>query len=1422
MTTTRVGTLFGQARVLPGRVLWGAVTVATVSTAGAAGVVTALVSPGRRPPAVSAPRPPSPPPDWSDTALASRVVELAAHTSGLGLALTARVLRVPRLPLAAVPATVVDYQPRMRGLLESSIGRRPTDVLLSAASATGLTLAQAPLPLAVDALLRATLVGEVVAQRSAWRRATSHPSTGHPATGDAGASRPGPVERHLERAAGVQAGAAAAVGVAAGSLRTAGTAALVTAPKAARTARESFAATLGRDLADRYGVVARSPRALRRLDAITALVVDPRALLTDELRVSRIRGVPDEHRTQVWDAAREAVESGALPEGWWPLDRLPVPVDVPDGVDAAVLVSRVRDPLAGAVLEQARRAGVTVHSVDDEALGSLRSAFDDLRTPSGTLDSGLSAIVRDLHGDGGCVAVLAIDCPSAAADADLGIAIASAAGPVVCDLLVPDLAATWRVLRALPAARTASRRGIEIATGASLLGSLLMLPGTHGRGPGPVSAGSGAALWTGRGLARGVLQADDPVPNPQHDWHAMSADRVRELLGTPGPVVDSDGPSRIRSAAVRVRRPVDVVWDFGRSLRTELSDPLTPILATGSAASAILGSPVDAVLVGSVLVGNAALSAAQRLHAEHLLHRLLAVQDPSARTVRASGSHRSVAAGSLRPGDVIEVRPGEVVPADGRLLTVSGVEVDESSLTGESLPVDKQTGATPGVPLADRDCMLYAGTTVLTGTATAVVTAVGPYTETGRATALSPTPVGRVGLQSQLRELTGKVLPVSVAGGALVTLTSMLRGGGLQSAITSGVAVAVAAVPEGLPLVATLAQQAAARRLTHSAVLVRAPRSVEALGRVDVACFDKTGTLSADRLRVTDVRPAAGVDRDTVLTAAARTSVTSDGCTAPHATDRAVVEAGGLPDPVPDLVLPFRAGRPYAAALTGTELVVKGAPEVVLAACTAADRASIEDIHDEVRSMAEAGMRVIAVARRTLSADDAERATRDTDTLAALCGDGLEPLGLLGLSDTLRPEAAGLLPALEQRGVAVRLITGDHPVTAAAIARDLGLDVDASTVMSGTAWEALSQHAQETAVAERQVFARMTPEQKVQIVQTLERVGHVCAMVGDGANDAAAIRAASIGIGVASRGNHPARSAADLLLLDGRVDAIVDAIDEGRQLWQRVQSAVSVLLGGNAGEVAFALIGSAATGRSPLGARQLLLVNLLTDALPAAAVAVSPPRHDRAGSGRGPDTAALWRTVTVRGAATAAGASVAWALASVTGRPRRASTVGLVALVGTQLGQTLIDSRSPLVVATAFGSLVALGAVVSTPGVSQFLGCTPLGPIAWTQALGSAAAATAAAAVAPRVLTWWAERRLGQSTTSTPARSSTAYACRNGGVSTEVTAPVTGSGAADRTAEANDDTAEAVESADNETVTTTTMTGVGVQQVNDSNRRGEQ
>ena len=529
---------------------------------------------------------------------------------------------------------------------------------------------------------------------------------------------------------------------------------------------------------------------------------------------------------------------------------------------------------------------------------------------------------------------------------------------------------------------------------------------------------------------------------------------------------------------------------------------------------------------------------------------------------------------------------------------------------------------------------------------------------------------------------------------------------------------------------ATLAQQASARRLTRSGALVRAPRSVEALGRVDVVCFDKTGTLSENRLRVARVEAATGVADADVLDHAGRATPPANGGRHEHATDIAVAR--------PPRRLRIRRAPQRCTCRFGQGGHTPPRSATGSYPSRARPRSCWRRVWTRSRGAAvgaEDGRRRVARdrCRPSCAVRGAGRSAReDPDAFAELCGEGLQFAGLLGIADTPRPEAAGVLEGLADAGIGVRLITGDHPVTATAIAAELGLPVAADQVISGADWDALSRRGQEHAVRNGVVFARMSPEHKVQVVETLERVGQVCAMVGDGANDAAAIRAATVGIGVAGTGSDPARTAADMMLLDGRIGSLLDALDEGRQLWRRVQAAVAVLLGGNAGEVAFAIFGTALTGRSPLNTRQLLLVNMLTDALPAAALAVSRPRSEQSNGRRGPDQAALWRTVTL-GTATAGAATGAWALGSVRASPP--SLHGRVGRTGRHAAGSDPDRLAdPLVVATAVGSLVALGGMISTPVVSQLLGCTPLDPIGWAQALGTAGAATAVAAIAPKIL----------------------------------------------------------------------------------------
>ncbi|MYS17041.1 cation-translocating P-type ATPase, partial [Streptomyces sp. SID4982] len=550
-----------------------------------------------------------------------------------------------------------------------------------------------------------------------------------------------------------------------------------------------------------------------------------------------------------------------------------------------------------------------------------------------------------------------------------------------------------------------------------------------------------------------------------------------------------------------------------------------------------------------------------------------------------------------------------------------------------------------------------------------------------------------------------------------------------REAVSGGVAVAVAAVPEGLPLVATVAQLAAARRLSRDGVLVRTPRTLEALGRVDTICFDKTGTLTENRLRVVRVSDAEGGEwaaGDTgepgpaaTLRRAARACPRVNGSGRPvHATDEAVIDAA-LPDPDWTQLggLSFEAARGYAAAV-GREgdgprtLVVKGAPETVLPGCAdLSDRA-----HDTAHALAGTGLRVLAVASRRLAEGETE-----SDALEEPL-DALEFTGLLALSDVPRETSEALVRGLYEEGVRPVMLTGDHPQTARAIARELGWPED-TQVVTGDELAAADRRTRARMLRDAGVVARVAPEQKLQVVEALRDAGRVVGMVGDGANDAAAIRAADIGVGISARGSAAARNAADIVLTDEDLTVLIDAIGEGRSLWHSVADAIAILIGGNAGEVAFGILGTLLSGTAPLSTRQMLLVNLFTDLFPAMAVAVTPKDGDavRSRTASPEDVAGgvlgapLIRQIRHRALTTALGAITAWLIGRFTpGTARRASTMALCGVVGTQLVQTLLDRRdSTLVRFTALGSGAVLVAVIQTPGVSRLVDCTPLGPVAW-------------------------------------------------------------------------------------------------------------
>ncbi|MEV6112611.1 cation-translocating P-type ATPase [Streptomyces sp. NPDC052109] len=1111
-----------------------------------------------------------------------------------------------------------------------------------------------------------------------------------------------------------------------------------------------------------------------------------------------------------------------------------------------VVVGCDLDPLADAVIAAARSGSRRLEMTRHASVAELLRWADHAVPPS----TALADRVRTLQQDGHVVALITCYDGEALAAADVGVALPLAeefgrpdpaalwSADLVC---APGLEHAWRVLSAVDEAHQVSSASARLSTGGSALGALIAAAGARHRVWGVTTSTVHGAMFLAQvgGVRAAMRLARRPCPSGhvRGAWHAMDADDAFRLLNplrrhadTVRATSDVAAPTalgrtrhRLAGATTSVVRSLGLATqtqhagELLRAVREELRDPLTPVLALGAAASAAVGSNIDSLLVGGVMAGNAVISGIQRMRAEQALKALLARESITAHRLRRgpdgpgqdlhgmlTAACDPVDASDLQVGDVIALRPSDVVPADARLLAGIDLEIDEATLTGEPTPVAKHPRATPGADLAERSCMVYQGCTVLAGTGVAVVVATGGQTEAGRAGDLAGNATSASGIAGHLAALTQAALPVVGIGGATVTALGLLRGLPVRQALASGVAVAVAAVPEGLPLVATVAQSAAARRLSRYGILPRSARALEALGRVDVICFDKTGTLTEGRLALTrlasteEILPPDTEEARRLLRAAARACPAADAPVA-HATDRAVLEAAdkhGIQDPywVRVAELPFEASRGYSASV-GTDndrrtLAVKGAPEIILQRCTTTlepatetregpdgeaagdhrlvplDGFRLAAAHRMMRQLADQGLRVLAVAQAHVSTagpstgdprqstDQASNTTGRADMVDRLVHD-LTLLGFLAIADAPRPSAADAVKRLTDAGVRIVMITGDHPATAAAIARDLGIP-GTRTMVTGTELDSLTAADRATAIDGASLFARVSPEHKVRIVQALQQAGHVVAMTGDGVNDAAAIRLADIGIGIAAHGSTAARAAADLVLTDPDLTRILDALHEGRALWASVRDAVAILVGGNAGEVAFTILGTALAGRAPLGTRQLLLVNLLTDMLPALAVALAHRTRATHTTTDRPVPAlmgsALARLLAIRGTATALAATLAWQTGRLTGRARRADTMGLAALITAQLGQTLItDWRSPLVLATTALSTTALLTVVQTPGMSHFFGCTPLGPIAWTTVAASATTATLAAAFAPRLLTTDPPSRTpGVTTRSTP------------------------------------------------------------------------
>ena len=607
-------------------------------------------------------------------------------------------------------------------------------------------------------------------------------------------------------------------------------------------------------------------------------------------------------------------------------------------------------------------------------------------------------------------------------------------------------------------------------------------------------------------------------------------------------------------------------------------NPMVALLLVASVLAAAVGEGTDAIAIGTIVLLNAVVGFVQEFRAEKALRALRSMTGPRARVVR-DGQSVMVAAREVVPGDVLVLEAGDLVAADARLLEAHYLRTNEAALTGESLPVSKSLDGTGAhAPLAERRDRVFLGTSVATGTGRAEVVATGMRTEMGRiATLLATAESGPTPLQKQLAGVSKALLVVCLGVVLLVAILGLLRGRTALEVLMASVSLAVAAVPEGLPAIVTIALAVGVQRMAARHVLIRKLPAVEALGSVTVVCTDKTGTLTTGVMSVREIFGPVG----RVLGIAAGccdAELHADGTGVGDPTELAILRRAAEEGIVRDAIErtnPRRRTEPFDPATkrmvverSDGALYVKGAPETILSSC----RTVAAGAPDDATRMSRGGLRVLAVAT---GSDEAH----------------LHLVGLLGLADPPRPEAIVAIAQARRAGIRTVMITGDHPVTARAIAHELGV------------WAPPEDPTE-------LVHARATPEDKIAIVRASKERGDIVAMTGDGVNDAPAIREAHVGIAMGKGGTEVTREAAAIVLTDDNFASIIEGVREGRTIYENIQKTICYLLTGNAAELLLMLAAAAAGLPLPLLPLHLLWVNLVTDGFPALALVMDPPDAD--------------------------------------------------------------------------------------------------------------------------------------------------------------------------------------------------------------------
>ncbi len=728
---------------------------------------------------------------------------------------------------------------------------------------------------------------------------------------------------------------------------------------------------------------------------------------------------------------------------------------------------------------------------------------------------------------------------------------------------------------------------------------------------------------------------DEPTAPKASPWHTLSRETLAGLLSTslsaglePAEArtrLHHDGPNTITE---RRRRPAFLM------LLSQFSDFMVLVLAAAAVLAGVIGEPQDSIAIGVILVLNAVLGFAQEYRAERAIESLRAMAVPPVR-VRRGGAVTTVPSTELVRGDLVLLEAGNLVPADLRLTEASHLRIEEAALTGESMPIDKVARALPdpAAVVGDRHNMAYRGTAVAHGRGAGLVVATGMHTELGRiAGLLAGETGGRTPLQRRLTRLGQRLALAALAICLLVLALGLIRGEPPLSMLLTAISLAVAAIPEALPAVVTVALALGARRMIRERALVRHLPAVETLGSVTFICADKTGTLTQNRMRVESywvndsvaepppASSASGPWRRLLESLALCNDVHLTPADGPvgDPTEVALLEAAGRSGCDPGMLLrenprlaelPFTSERARMTTLhqVGAEVVAytKGSPERVIAGC--ADRqgmAGVEPLEaaailQQAERMAAAGLRVMALAYRRFAALPASLSPETVETSQTF-------LGLVGLLDPPRSEAAAAVATCRDAGIAVVMITGDHAVTARSIATRLGILGHHWEVLTGTQLEALTPEALARRAERVRVYARVAPEQKIAIIRALQSRGECVAMTGDGVNDAPALRRADIGIAMGRGGTDVAREAAHLVLLDDNFATIVSAVRAGRRIYDNIRKFVRYAVTCNAAEVWTLLLAPLILLPIPLQPIHLLWINLVTDGLPGLALAAEP------------------------------------------------------------------------------------------------------------------------------------------------------------------------------------------------------------------------